>query len=199
MTLSWSASTDNVGVTGYRLFLNGTQVGTSSSTSYSFTGLTCGTSYTLGVAAYDAAGNVSGTATLSQATSSCPDTQPPSTPAGLAASSVTQTSVTLSWNASTDNVGGDRVPAVPERDARSGTSTSTSYSFTGLTCGTSYTLGVAAYDAAGNVSGMATHVAVDECLPGHAAAVDSDGAGDELRVGQTGVTLSWTRRRTTSG
>jgi hypothetical protein len=58
-------------VTGYRLYLGGSQVGTSPSTSYAFSGLTCGTSYTLGVAAVDAAGNVSGTATASAQTSAC--------------------------------------------------------------------------------------------------------------------------------
>ena len=63
MALSWTASTDDVGVTGYRVFQDGSQVGTSATTSFSFTGLTCGTTYTLGVAAVDAAGNVSGTAT----------------------------------------------------------------------------------------------------------------------------------------
>jgi hypothetical protein len=58
-------------VTGYRLYLGGSHVGTSLSTSYVFSGLTCGTSYTLGVAAVDAAGNVSGTATIAAATASC--------------------------------------------------------------------------------------------------------------------------------
>jgi hypothetical protein len=58
-------------VTGYRLYLGTSQVGTSSSTSYVFSGLSCGTSYTLGVAAVDAAGNVSGTATLAVTTTAC--------------------------------------------------------------------------------------------------------------------------------
>jgi hypothetical protein len=60
-----------VGVTGYRLYLGANQVGTAPSTSYLFSGLTCGTSYTLGVAAVDAAGNVSGTATSSATTAVC--------------------------------------------------------------------------------------------------------------------------------
>ena len=105
LTLSWSTSTGSVGVAGYRLFRNGTQVGTSISTSYSFTGLACGASYTLGVAAYDAAGDASGTAIVGSSTSACSDRQPPSTPTGLATSSVAQTSMSMSWNASTDNVG----------------------------------------------------------------------------------------------
>ena len=41
--LSWNASTDNTGVAGYRSFRNGTQIGTGTATSYTFSGLTCGT------------------------------------------------------------------------------------------------------------------------------------------------------------
>ena len=74
--LSWGASSDDVGVTGYNLFLNGSKVGTTAATSYTFSGLACGTVYTLGVDAYDAAGNQSGKATLSPGTSACPAPPP---------------------------------------------------------------------------------------------------------------------------
>jgi surface antigen len=47
ITLSWSS----VGAAGYRLFLNGTHVATTTGTSYTFSGLSCGTRYTLGVQA----------------------------------------------------------------------------------------------------------------------------------------------------
>ena len=47
----WNATTDNIGVTGYRLYRNGTRVGTTTGTSYSVTGLACGTSYTIGLTA----------------------------------------------------------------------------------------------------------------------------------------------------
>jgi hypothetical protein len=59
ITLSWTASTDNTAVTGYKIYRNGTQVALSSGTSYSDIGLTAGTSYSYTVAAYDAAGNTS--------------------------------------------------------------------------------------------------------------------------------------------
>ena len=42
-TVSWTASTDRVGVAGYRVWLNSTAIGTTSATSYSFSGLACGT------------------------------------------------------------------------------------------------------------------------------------------------------------
>jgi hypothetical protein len=69
---SWTASSDNLGVAGYNLYLNGTKLPTPvSGTSYTFSGLGCGTSYTLGVAAFDAAGNVSARTSLSASTSAC--------------------------------------------------------------------------------------------------------------------------------
>jgi len=58
--LSWLASTDNVGVTEYNIFRNGSLVGTSTSTSYSDTGLNAKTTYTYQVSALDSAGNESG-------------------------------------------------------------------------------------------------------------------------------------------
>ena len=58
-TLSWSPSTDNVGVAGYRVYRGGVQVGTATGTTFTDTGLSASTAYSYTVAAYDAAGNVS--------------------------------------------------------------------------------------------------------------------------------------------
>jgi hypothetical protein len=57
VNLSWTASTDNVGVTGYKIFRGGVQIGTSATNSYSDTGLSASTQYSYTVSAYDAAGN----------------------------------------------------------------------------------------------------------------------------------------------
>ncbi|WP_435190254.1 cellulase family glycosylhydrolase [Streptomyces sp. bgisy126] len=59
VSLSWTASTDNVGVTGYDVYRGGTRVGTSATTSYTDTGLTANTAHTYTVRARDAAGNTS--------------------------------------------------------------------------------------------------------------------------------------------
>lgn len=69
-TVSWAASTDNVAVTGYKIFRNGTQIGTSTTTSYSLTGLTAGTTYSITIQAYDAAGNSSANSTALSLTTS---------------------------------------------------------------------------------------------------------------------------------
>jgi endoglucanase len=59
VALSWTAATDNVGVTAYDVLRNGTVVATVSATSYTATGLAASTAYTFTVRARDAAGNVS--------------------------------------------------------------------------------------------------------------------------------------------
>ena len=59
INLSWTASTDNVKVTGYEVYRNGTKINTTSLTTYSDTGLAAATTYMYTVKAYDAAGNIS--------------------------------------------------------------------------------------------------------------------------------------------
>lgn len=58
-TLTWTASTDNVGVVGYKVYNGSTLVTSLTGTSYTVTGLSAGTSYTFRVTAVDAAGNES--------------------------------------------------------------------------------------------------------------------------------------------
>ena len=153
--MSWSASSDNVGVAGYDVFLNGTRLATTTQTTYRFANLSCGTSYTLGADAYDAAGNHSTTSTITSATATCPDTNPPSAPTNLSISTADQSSLTLSWSASSDNVGVAGYDVYLNGN-RLGSTTQTSYRFANLSCGASYTLGVNAYDAAGNHSTTST-------------------------------------------
>jgi len=68
INLSWTASTDNTGVTGYRIYREGVQIAISTTNSYSNTGLNSSTTYLYTVAAYDAAGNVSGRSNSASAT-----------------------------------------------------------------------------------------------------------------------------------
>lgn len=55
--LSWSASTDNIGISGYKIFRNGNEIGTSGANTYFDIGLAANTSYSYRISAYDAAGN----------------------------------------------------------------------------------------------------------------------------------------------
>jgi hypothetical protein len=87
-TLKWTAATDNVGVTGYEVFRDGTSLGTTTSLSYNVTGLAASTAYSMTVRARDAAGNVSDPGTALSVTTAAAVTlrnadNPASTLAGL--------------------------------------------------------------------------------------------------------------------
>ena len=75
--LTWTGSTDNVGVTAYQVRRNGMLVATVASPSYTDESLSAATTYTYTVAAVDAAGNVSGASTAASATTVAPDTTAP--------------------------------------------------------------------------------------------------------------------------
>src|SRR3989449_947147 len=114
--LSWSASTDDVGVTAYILLRNGIQVATPATTSFVDTGLSAATTYSYSVSARDAAGNISpNSASVSVTTPSAADTTTPSTPTGLTGAAAASTGANLSWSASTDNVGETGRAACRER------------------------------------------------------------------------------------
>ena len=77
--LSWTASSDNVGVTGYTVRRDGVVVGTPTGTGFSDTGLAANTTYTYTVSASDAAGNESAESAPEQATTlaDSPTPRPP--------------------------------------------------------------------------------------------------------------------------
>lgn len=158
--LSWTASTDNVGVTGYNVYRGTTLLTTVTGTTYTATGLTASTAYTFTVRARDAAGNLSAASNTANVTTlaNTTDTTAPSTPT-LSASGTTQTSTNLSWTVSTDNVG------VTGYNVYRGTTllttvTGTTYTATGLTASTAYSFTVRARDAAGNLSAVSNTVNV---------------------------------------
>ncbi len=157
IALSWTASTDNVGVTGYNIYRGGVLLSTSATPSYTDVAVTAGSTYTYTAQAHDAAGNLSGQSNSVNVTVPLPpDTTPPSTPTNLTATA-SPTQIALSWTASTDNVG------VTGYDIYRGgvlltSVTSLSYTDTAVTAGSTYTYTVQAYDAAGNLSSTSNSV-----------------------------------------
>src|SRR6187401_1286578 len=154
-TLSWTASTDNVGVTGYDVYQDGIKINPSNitSTSYNVSGLTAGTTYSYFVKAKDGAGNQSAPSTSLNVTTNSPDSQPPTAPSNLAAVNIVTTSFTFSWSASTDNVGVTGYDVYKNGiKMNSATLIGTSYSVTGLLQNTTYSMTVVAKDAIGNQS-----------------------------------------------
>ncbi|NUR70383.1 MAG: DUF4832 domain-containing protein [Hamadaea sp.] len=166
VSLSWSASTDNVGVTGYQVLRDGVVAGTPTGTSFTDTGRAAGHTYQYAVRALDAAGNVSASsATVSATTTGCSgDCTSPTVPSGLAVTGKTDTTVSLSWSASTDSVGVTGYE-VFRGSTLVGSPTGTSFTDTGLTAATSYSYTVKARDAAGNRSAASTAVAVTTANP----------------------------------
>ncbi|MBR7827887.1 fibronectin type III domain-containing protein [Actinospica sp. MGRD01-02] len=156
--LSWSSSTAGSGgsVAGYDIYRNGTKVGTSTSTTYTDSGLNASTSYTYTVDAYDTAGDTSAQSssiTASTTAVTCNSCTPPSTPGGVTADQETSGSVQISWSASTAGSGGSVAGYdVYRNGTKVGTSTSTTYTDSGLNASTSYTYTVDAYDTGGDTS-----------------------------------------------
>ncbi len=102
--VSWVASTDNVGVTGYRLLRNGLEVAlTDGVTTAMNVDLGMGRHY-IQVQAFDAAGNESFRSPPVVVTALDADNERPSTPLNVAAVVEVDNTVTMSWDASTDNV-----------------------------------------------------------------------------------------------
>lgn len=110
------------------------------------------------------------------------DTSAPTAPSNLAASGITETSLTISWSASSDNIGVTGYN-VYQGSSLLGTTTSTSTSITGLTAGTTYIYNVTALDAAGNESSADSVIVTTTS--------DSSGGGDFTYCGSEGSDSSF--------
>ncbi len=191
INLSWTASTDNVGVASYRVYRNSAQIATATGTTYSDSGLAAATTYTYAVAAVDAAGNVSGLSTSANATTAAAtDTTPPSTPTGLSASAVSSSAITLTWTASTDNVA---VAAynVYRGSVLAASVTTTGYADTGLAASTAYTYSVAAVDTSGNVSARSTTASATTLAPVDTSAPTVPASLTASALSASAVALAW--------
>ncbi|NTW39661.1 MAG: exoglucanase [Cellulomonadaceae bacterium] len=196
VSLTWSASTDDVAVTGYDVYRGATRVGSSATTTFTDSGLTASTAYSYTVTAKDAAGNVSAASSALSVTTSAPtpDTTAPSVPTGLAATGTTSATVSLTWQPSTDNV------AVTGYDVYrgatlAGSSATTSFTDTGLTASTAYSYTVKAKDAAGNISVASSALSVTtapvapvaSCKVGYTANSWNTGFSVNVKVTNTGT------------
>ncbi|WP_438447891.1 fibronectin type III domain-containing protein [Gorillibacterium sp. sgz5001074] len=159
ISLGWTASTDNVGVTGYEVYRDETYAATVTETTYQANGLSPGVAYSFKARALDAAGNRSAFSTTICA-STLADKTPPTVPGNLTVTGKTDTTVSLSWTASTDNVGVSGYEIYNGAAVVASVSDATSTTITGLAPYTSYTFSVKAKDAAGNVSGASGSVGV---------------------------------------
>jgi len=203
--LSWTASTDNVGVSGYQVdrcqgasCTNFVQIATPAGPSYNDLGLAASTAYRYRVRAFDAAGNVSANSSVVNATTQAvPDNTPPSAPSALSATASSTTQINLGWVAATDNVG--VTGYMVERCQGAGCSnfvqiaapTATSFNDTGLTASTSYSYRVRATDAAGNIGAYSNIATASTQAPDTTAPSAPSGLTATV-AGSVQINLAWT-------
>ena len=154
VSLSWNASSDTggPGLGGYNVFLNGstTPLATlpATTTTYTATGLSPSTSYSFTVSAFDTGTPVQ-TSTLSNSVSVKTPALSPSVPTSINKTSSTFNSITLSWAPSTEPGGSIAGYAIYQNAGSNpvATTTTTSYTLTGLTSATAYNYTIASYDS----------------------------------------------------
>jgi chitodextrinase len=167
--VSWSASTDAVGVAGYNGFRDGVKLGTTALRSYQDSGLTQATTYTYAVSAFDLGGNTSPEESVEVTTK---DVTPPSTPAHLVTAVVSTKQINLTWSPSTDLEAvagyymfrGTTAAGLTQVGIAAAT-TSPSFTSYPLTPDTTYYFAVEAVDTSGNISAMSAVVSAKTLAP----------------------------------
>ncbi|WP_170245948.1 endonuclease [Tenacibaculum adriaticum] len=153
---SWDASSDNVAVTGYDIFVDGILKAQTTATNITISGLTSNTTYAFTVLAKDLINNKSAQSTAVNATT-LQDSEAPTIPTNLVASDITDTSFRLTWDASSDNV------AVTSYDIYldgvfNVSTTDLTYNITGLNESTLYSASILAKDNANNISAQTASI-----------------------------------------
>ena len=176
INLSWTASTDNVGVTGYRIYrcqgascTPATQIATSATNNYSDTGLSPSTTYVYRVAAYDAAGNVSGQSTSVSATTQAPSDTTPPVISNISVASIISNSAIINWTtnepATSQVLYGLTTNYSSQTSQDSNLVTSHSVFLSGLSPATLYHFQAVSKDAAGNTSAPGDSTFTTTTLP----------------------------------
>jgi len=198
VNLTWAASSDNSGVSSYRVYRDNVFYAVVSSTNYSNTSVVAGETYAYAVTAVDIYGNESAKSNTVSVTVPVdvlpsPSEGAPSVPANLSAIAPDNTKVNLAWNASTDDV--EVMGYKIYRDGSYLTQTRyISYVNTGVTAGRTYSYAVSAFDSAGNESAKSNTVSVT--VPAEAAPADTVSPSAPANLSATApdsseVNLAW--------
>ena len=156
ITVSWTASKDNIGVTGYNVYLNGILTTQTTNTSATITDLNTNTTYSFTVVAKDLINNRS-TASTALNGSTLQDTQAPSIPENVTISNITDSSFKVSWSASTDNNAVNGYEVFVNGNLNT-TTEALSQTVSGLAASTTYSIEILAKDPDNNKSSKSTAV-----------------------------------------
>ncbi|MFT3951719.1 MAG: PKD domain-containing protein [Oscillospiraceae bacterium] len=162
ITLSWTESTDDAGVEGYDIYRNGIRVGSTGTYTYTDTGLKADTSYTYYIIAYDMMRNESDWSNILE-TRTDVDADAPSQPLNLKASSMSESEISLTWTASSDNTAVKEYQ-IYRNDVLIGKSNGTNYTDSNVSQDL-YTYYVKAVDVSGNTSKPSDTVSADTMPP----------------------------------
>ncbi|MER5322325.1 fibronectin type III domain-containing protein [Streptosporangium roseum] len=185
VSIAWDASTDNNGVSGYGVYLNGAKQGADKTVlAHTFSGLTTGQTYTIEVDARDTAGNRSAKTTITVL--AVTDTTPPTSPEALRVVEVAHTTATLAWDAATDDVALSGYGVWLNGVKQGADQTALERTLTGLARGATYTVGVDAVDTVGHRS-----PAVEVQLTTLVDTLPSLPPGLTATAGQEDITLAW--------
>lgn len=188
------AFTGSPGATGYYIqrcagsdCTSFSQVGTTSATSYTDTGLVPQTAYVYRVQAVDTSNNTTSAVSNTASAATAADTTPPTVPTGLTGTAQNYSTVGLTWNASTDDVAVAGYH-VYRNGTQIGTTSGTAYTDGGRSPSTSYSYTVSAYDTSGNTSAQSGPMSVQTPampLPSSPTGLTAGTAGN------TQINLSW--------
>jgi len=182
--LAWNASTDNIAVTGYEIYRDGSRIATVRTPGFTDSALIPGNTYSYFIISVDGAGNrsvasssvsvtpnpvnlgVTVNGQLSSSILNLPEifdltapTAPTNLSATTAAVSATTSSVTLTWSPATDNKGVTGYEVFRD-GSKTATVTSTTYVDATVSSGVAHTYSITAVDAAGNKSPSSSTITV---------------------------------------
>jgi len=202
LTLTWSGAMDDLGVTGYKIYRDGSVIDTvysEAAPSYQVTGLTAGTEYTFKVEAGDAAGywSTDGPSKTVTTAVSGGDASAPTWPAGstLTASNIAETGLTLTWTPAEDDTAVTGYKIFKDNvEIASVSGAVYSYDVTGLAVNNHYTFKVEAVDAVGNWSSDGPGTTADTVLTSDTIPPFWPGGTNLTRnsVDSSSVLLTWT-------
>ncbi|MDD2816703.1 MAG: choice-of-anchor Q domain-containing protein [Thiotrichaceae bacterium] len=183
--LTWVDNSSNE--TGFKLESPvGTLLNTAAAnaTTYSHTGLTCGTTYSYSLKATNAAGD-SAAITASATTTACP-VSIPNAPSTLTATTISTTQIDLTWVDNSSNETGFKLESPVGTLLNTTAANATTYSHTGLTCGTTYSYSLKATNLAGDSTAITASAMTSACpvvIPNYNLGVATAGTGSGVVSG----------------
>ena len=165
-TFSWTGSNDDIGVAEYDVYRDSVKIGTTNDLLFTDENLSSENTYTFFLIAKDVAGNQSEPSdSLTVLTGSgSNDSQAPGVPSDLTVTGKSDTTISIRWNESTDDIGVTGYDIYDSNIVAAENVTGAAFTISGLRPGETHNISAKARDAAGNVSGSSNILSVSTLL-----------------------------------